>query len=446
MSDANFHIAFYGLCIVLLWFALRGILGGRSIFRYPTLAALLGLAWVVPQGLDLETRTTNPYGSEVFWLYVTACFVSLAIGFRYGHKVKREQISRAPAREIQRFSNKRLLIAAAGLTALGWFAQFQMRGIDTSAMGGQWTGIITMWALLDKANGFGLCLAVLVFARTRSLLSLAIAVLAAAPLAFSAFFGVRREVLFDLLALTGGAWYLVNRGYPSRLAVIAALLVGTIFLNNIEDIRGRIISGEESFAEVLVSARTYQDFDFTSRDQGVASEVGLAQYDFRYVNETSRWELGAEHWNHIIHQYVPAFIFGHKFKESLQFSTLSQRIRTGEDNALQSVGSTRTGFSDSYRAFGLYGCLIFAAIGYYFGILYALQISQIVSAQFLYLVLLAEGLKAITHSTSEFLAALPFTLLIYWAVFKFAQIARILTRQSTALRLRFDAKGKARRI
>lgn len=446
MSDPNFHIAFYGLCIVLLWLAVRGILGGRSIFAYPTLAALMGLAWVVPQGIDLETRAINPYGSEEFWLYVAVCFVSIFVGFRYGYKVKRRQIARSPSRELKHFSDNRLLSAAAGLTALGLLAQFQMRGIDTSAMAGQWTGVITMWALFEKASGFGLCLAVLVFARTRSWISLAIAAVAVAPLAQAAFLGVRREAIFDLLLLTGGAWYFANKSYPPRAAVIAVLLIGTVFLNNVDQIRGRILSGEESFAEVITSAEVFQDFSYVSLDQGVASEVGLAQYDFWYSNENSRWELGAEHWNRLVHQYVPAFVLGREFKESLKFSTLAQRIRAGEEEGLQSRGSTRTGFSDSYRAFGMFGALLFAMISYFFGTLYAASSAKLISSQYLYLVLAAEGLKAITHSTGEFLAALPFTLLLFWVAFGWAKIPKVVAHRSAALRTGLDAREHTGRV
>ncbi|MCR9194858.1 MAG: hypothetical protein NXH88_09015 [Hyphomonas sp.] len=382
---------------------------------------MMGIAWVVPQGIELEYNPYSPYASGAFWLYVTGCFLFIFWGFRAGRKAKQRRIARSPEQELQSFSMRRLLIAAVGLTALGQIAVFQMRGIDISGMGGQWTGIITMWALLSKANGFGLCLAVLVFVRTRSLAALAVAVVAAAPIVHASFLGVRREAIFDLVILTAGAWYLSKRSYPPRAAVIVCLLVGTVILNTAGEIRGQVRPGESTLLSVLTSSETYRGFDFFNLDQGAASEVGLARYDFWYVNHTWRWEFGADYWNRLVHQYVPAFLLGRDFKEGLKISTLSERLRRGDADGAFSLGSTRTGFSDSYRSFAVFGLLVFGAIGYGFGVLHAIATSGVIAGQYLYLVLMAEGLKAITHSTSEFFSTLPFTLILSLLVLRYAR-------------------------
>ncbi len=423
MFEGNFHPSFYLLCSVQLWIAVRGLLGGRTIFAYPTLAAIMGLAWIVPQGIEIESSPRSFYGSEAFWLYVTACFVCIAVGFRIGSKIRGKRTAGAPDWETRGFSNKRLLIAAGGLAALGQVAAFQMSSIDTSGMGKQWTGVITMWALLGKASGFGLCLAVLVFARTRRWEALAIAAVATVPLIQAAIFGVRREILFDLVILTVGAWYFAKQSYPPRAATIAGLFVGAVILNSVGDIRARVISGEESFIEVMTSAGIYEEFDYRSLGQGDSSEIRLAQYDFQYVNKSDRWELGAEHWNSLIHQYVPAFIFGRELKESLQISTLNRRLTLGEERGAFSLGSTRTGFSDSYRAFGFFGVTIFLLIGSLFGTLYGNAAQGNIRSQYLYLVLTAEGLLAITHSTGAFVASLPFTLGLSFVVFKLSSVS-----------------------
>lgn len=422
MTDTGFHLSFYLLCVVLLWLALRGILGGRTVFEYPTLAAMMGLAWVVPQGLELESDPYNYYTSDAFWLYVTGCYLFIYWGFQAGRKAEHRRIVRAPERVLRGFSMKRLVIASAGLTALGLLAIIQMRDVDTSGMGGEWTGIITMWFLLAKATGFGLCLAVLIFARTRSLTPFIIAFVAALPIVHGALFGVGRELLFDLVILTAGAWYLVKGKHPPRGVIIVCLLVGTVLLNSAGEIRQKINSGEESMLGVLTSTETYLRFDFFNLGQGSASEVGFAQYDFWHANQSGSWELGADHWNKLVHQYVPAFLLGQDFKQGLKISTLRERLRHGEEEGAFSLGSTRTGFSDSYRGFGLFGVLVFGVIGYGFGFLYASAAFGGMSGQYFYLVLLAEGMKAITHSTAELLAALPFTIILSLAVLRLAKV------------------------
>ncbi|WP_394729422.1 hypothetical protein [Altererythrobacter sp. GH1-8] len=392
------------------------------IFAYPTVAAMMGLAWIIPQGIELEANQGNLYSGEGFWLFVTACFIFIWLGFYAGETEIRRRSAKSAVVAREGFSERRLLYAAAGLTMIGLIAQYQMRGIDTSSMGGQWTGVITMWALLDKASGFGLCLAVLIFARTRSFAALLIAAVAAVPLINAAFFSVRRENLFDLAILTVGAWYLAKDKVPPRILVLSGLLVGTVILNNVEYIRSQILSDERSLVTVLTEKQTYESFSYTNLEQGNASEVRQAQFDFWYANQTSQWEYGAEYWNKLVHQYVPAFLLGREFKEGLKISTLSERLRSGEEVGLLSVGSTRTGFSDSYRAFGIFGVMVFCLIGYGFGILYAKSALGSLSGQYLYLILLAEGLKAITHSTGELLASLPFTLAISWLAVHYAKL------------------------
>lgn len=421
MAQSEFHLSFYVLCAVLGWLALKGILGGRTMFEFPAVAAMMGLAWVVPQGIELEANPYNGTGSEAFWLYVTACFLFIAWGFRLGVRGQRTRIALAADAAPPVYDPLRLILAAAGLTAVGQLSVFMMGGVDTSHMGGQWTGIITMYALFAGTSGMGLCLAVLIFARTRSIAALAIAAVAALPLLDAALLGVRREQLFDLIVLSAGSWYLARRSHPPRIAVIACLILGTVILNKASELRNYVHSGEGSFVEALLSGDLYAGFDYFELGQGEASEVGLAQYDFWFMNETDDWEYGADYWNKLVHQYVPAFLLGRDVKEDLKLDSLSRRLRLGLEEGAFSPGSTRTGFSDTYRSFALFGVLVFAAIGYGFGVLYAIAGLGQLAGQYYYLVLLAEGLKAITHSTGELLSALPFVLLVSLLVFRFAR-------------------------
>lgn len=421
MSNTSFHLSFYLLCLVLLWMALRGILHGRAIFQFPTVAAMLGLAWVVPQGIELETRPNDIYASETFWLYIAFCFLFIFLGFARGNRKQLRRIRRTPETALPRFNTPRLIIAAAGLTVIGQVSLLMMGGIDTSGMGGQWTGVITLYALLYKANGLGLCLSVLIFAHTGSRIALAIALVAALPLFSSAIIGIRREEIFDLVILTFGGWYIAKARFPSRIIVVGAFLIGIVVLNSAEYLRGYVASGEGNLISALLSPEVYQKFNYVDLEQGVASEVGLAQYDFWYMNETWQWDYGADYWNILVHRYVPAFLVGRSIKDGLKIDTLAARFRLGETEGLFSIGSTRTGFADSYRNFGVFGVLVFGLIGYIFGRLYAKSRFGSISSQYFYLALLAEGVKGITHSTGEFFSALPFVFIISLIAFRYAQ-------------------------
>lgn len=433
MNALGFHISFYLLCAILIWMALRGMLHGGRALAFPTIAALLGLAWVVPQGIELENRPYNIYESGGFWLYVAACFGLLSLGFNLGKRAQVRRIRLTPRSTLPVFNTQRLLGAAAGLTMLGIVAVLLMREVDTSKMGSQWTGVITMYALMSKASGLGLCLSVLVYVRTKSRVALLIAAVAAGPIVASAIYGVRREQIFDLFVLTFGAWYMTKGRSPSPVVMISALFFGTFVLNSATNLRTYVESERSTIISALLTPDTYAKFDFGNLGQGNASEVGLSQYDYWYMNRNSEWELGSEYWNSLIHQYVPAFLFGRQFKDNLQVETLSDRLESEEVKGRFSVGSTRTGFSDTYRSFGVFGAIVFGIIGSIFGYLFAKAIYGSLSSQYLYLVLLAEGLKSITHSTSEFFASLPFVLLISWTALRFSRSGAGQRRETPAL-------------
>jgi hypothetical protein len=408
------------MCAVLLVLALRGIMSGRGVFEFPAVAAMLALAWIVPQGIELEQNPYNLYRSEMFWAYVTACFLFIVLGFRYGRRAGARRIWRTPRRALVSYDARKLTLAAGGLVAFGSVNLMLIGGVDTSDMGGGWTGIITMYALFAGAVPLGFCMAVLLFVRIRSWTALATAVIAAVPLLMTAMSGVRREVLFDLVVLTAGSYYLAKRSFPPRFAVIACLLVGTVVLNKAGDLRLHVKSQQGTLVEALLSKDFYKNFDYFNLGQGEASEVGLAQHDFWYVNNNGMFEYGASYYNAIVKQYVPSFLLGRDLKDSLMIDTLDQRASQGGDIAF-STGSTRTGFSDSYRSFWWFGALVFGSIGYAFGRLYAWGAAGGIAEQYFYLVLMAHGLKAITHSTAELFATLPFTVSISLVVLWLAQ-------------------------
>jgi hypothetical protein len=196
-----------------------------------------------------------------------------------------------------------------------------------------------------------------------------------------------------------------------------------------------------SLIEALSSEEFYTEFNYFKLEQGEASEVGLAQFDYHYMNRTWRWEYGADYWNSMVHQYVPAFLLGREVKENLKIDSLMQRLHLGQEEIASSLGSTRTGFADSYRSFGVLGVLVFGAIGYIFGRLYAISAAGGLAGQYYYLVLLAEGLKSITHSTAEFASALPFVIVISSVALRFAQVPPTGQRREADHHIYLQKKG-----
>lgn len=422
MDSTLYYFGLGCLVLALVAMASRVLFDRREIYKFPTLAAILGLAWVVPQAIAIESLRVNDYATEGFWLYVAACFVFIAIGFRIGRWAYDRRRELSPGLTLPDYDVDRLSLACLGLAAIGWTSLFLLRGMNLEELGSQWTGQAAFLVLLGKSSGLALCLSVLAYARTRSRAALVIAILVALPMLQTALVGVRRELLFDIVLLSVGVWLFAKNRFPPRAAIIAAALVGTIVINSAGNLRAYVSSGEGTLLSALTSTETYANFSYFERGEGEASELRQAQFDHWSVSQISSYQYGAGYWNGLVQLYVPAFIMGRDFKEGLKISnSYTENFGRGR-NELYFHGSTRTGFADSYSNFGPLGVLAFLLIGYFFGFLYSNAIIGGLAGQFLYFSMLAEGLKAITHSTAEFLAALPFALILALVALQFAKV------------------------
>lgn len=423
MDSILYYFGLAALIVTLAVFASRAVITPRDVFRFPTLAALLSLAWVVPQAFALESLRVNDYATEGFWIYLALCFLALALGFRIGRIVHQRREARDPDGAQQRYDIKRLHYACLGLALIGWGSFYLLSGMDQTALGSQYTGQAAFLVLMGKTSAIALCLAALIHARSRSQVALVLGVLIALPMIMTAFSGVRRELLFDIVWLTGGAWLFATRRFPPRAAIIAAAFLGTVIINSAGDLRGYVRSGEGSLLSALTSAETYESFTYFEGDSGKATEIQQAQFDHWWIANTKAYQYGASYWNGLVHLYVPAFIVGSGVKESFK---IDPGLTQGAEEAAKVLfhGSTRTGFADTYLNFGYFGFFVFLVIGWIFGLLYGYAAQGGLAGQFFYFVLLSDGLKAITHSTAEFFAAIPFTAILIVAALQFSKMPR----------------------
>lgn len=429
-------LAFAVLIFIASIATVRAVLLGRGLFEFPVAISMLTLAWVIPQGWQLERDSFDPIELEWFWLYLILCLVCIFVGFAFGRNNTLRRFSGvSPVKNLQRYNQDKLIISAGGLIFFGILNRILIGGQDISEMGSSWTGVITMYALFTGAIPLGLCLSVLIFAKTGNEVSLVLAIIAAIPMLDTALVGVRREVLFALLITSGGAYYFAKNKMPPRAAVLATFIAGVLILNLAGEMRAFVNSGKGNLIDAFRSEEITKQFDYTQTDRGKASELGLAYYDFRYTSNTGDLEFGANYWNSIANQYVPAFILGRDFKESLMIPTFLRRASSVEEQIAFSNGSTRTGFSDSFRSFYWLGALIFGIIAYAFGRIYERAKFGGIAAQYFYLTLMASGLKAITHSTAEFFSSLPFLVAISILAFSFARFDENDPRNPNAMRL-----------
>ncbi|MEM9234626.1 MAG: hypothetical protein AAGA69_10385, partial [Pseudomonadota bacterium] len=370
----------------------------------------------VPQAIHVEKSVSAQiYDPSFLWLYATACFLFLFGGFYLG-KNRRAQKLRKPMLE---FNSTRLTIAAGGLVIIGIVAlNLTVRTVESQQLGSSWTGIATAYYLLSQTSYYGLAIAALMFARRPSVPLAIIIVVAVIGILPAVLTLVKRNVLFELCVIAAGSLFFMRRYVPPRPLVFAAMIFGTIMIHQVGEIRNYIRDDRGSAIDAMMEGVLWENFAYFDMER--AHEVTQASVDVYVARQSGDMEWGAEYWNKFVHQYVPAFLVGRDTKEGLKIDVRRGSSEVAVEDYF-SHGATRTGFSDSFRSFQLFGVLVFGLIGYVMGRLYSLAITGSLVGQFLYVVLLNDALFAITESTARFISQLPFIAVITVGVIIFSR-------------------------
>lgn len=408
----SLSLATMTLCAAIL--AGWGLLLRARMFALPTALGLLYVLWVVPQAIAAERAGYGAlYDTGFAWGYMTACLLMAAAGFALGKGLGLRGAGRAVHPEP---AEGWLILSAASLTAIGILAARKVAQLDAALdLGSEWTGVITLYYLLIQALFYGLALAALRFAATGRRAYLLVLLVALAAI-LSIFGGnVKRHMIAEVAIVLGGAWFLVRGRQPSLALALPALALGAVLLQQVAAVRHHVWEEGGTVIGAFASGAAFEGFSLTGLDRGV--EITQAVSDIRVANLTGAFEGPAETYNKLIHQYVPAFLLGRAFKEGLKIPVRAQDPATGV-TAHYSPGATRTGFSETYRGYGVLGCLVFGLLGAAMGRLYASALAGWLPAQFYYLVLLNDAMLAVTESVARTVSILPFmlaaTLPVFW--------------------------------
>jgi hypothetical protein len=393
-----------------------GFVRTSRVFLYPVGVALLVMAWVVPQAIHIESSGLGEfYDAHLTWGYATLCLIATAAGFWAG--VRHGPLNWRPALAV-----RPLLAGTIALVVVGGFSALKVYGMaEADDLGTEWTGAITAYHLGTQALVYAFALSWLTYLRSGRSIFLAVMCIALLFMVPGLMAGVKRSVIFELAFVFAAGLHFARAMRFNRLALVAACIVATVLVHQVGAVRHYINEGHGNAVQAVVSGALFERFEYFNLDR--APELTQAVSDIAIYNETMRFDGFAHHWNKLVHQYVPAFLLGQDTKDSLKVD-----VTSGYGDATASVyfsrGATRTGFSDSFRGFWLFGSVIFLVIGWVFGRLYASSLEGNLPAQFYYLVLFSDGLLAITESTTRFVSQIPVLLLATLPIFLFATCSR----------------------
>jgi hypothetical protein len=389
-----------------------GFLRTSRFFLYPVGVALLFMAWVVPQAIHIETSGLGEfYDAHFTWAYATLCLLATAAGFRAG--VRHGPSGGRPALAVQP-----LLGGTVALLAVGGFSALKVHGMaEADDLGSEWTGAITAYHLGAQTLIYAFALSWLIYLRTGRTIFLALMCAALLFVVPGLMAGVKRSVVFELAFVLVAGLHFARGLRLNRLALAAACIFGTVLIHQVGALRDYVNQGHGNAVQAVVSGVMFEQFEYFNLER--APELSQAVSDIAIYSETMRFDGFAHHWNKLVHQYVPAFLLGQETKDSLKVDVVGG-YGEATAKAYFSPGATRTGFSDSFRGFWLFGAVLFLVIGWVFGRLYTSSLDGNLPAQFYHLVLFSDGLLAITESTTRFVSQIPFLLLATLPIFLFA--------------------------
>jgi hypothetical protein len=419
--NAEYSLGFLCLVAVASIIAFWGLLSRSRIFEYPVVVSLFVVAWIIPQGIYIERMGISAmYSGATLWYYAIACLLALTFGFylarRRGNRGGRR--SQHVASGVGEFDLDALRYGAIVLVSVGSVCSFLLvRAAGSEELTSQWTGVITAYALGMETLYYGLALAFLLYLRRPSaflLIIMAVAVIGVLPPLMA---GVKRAGLFELVLIFAAGWFFTKKKTPPRIAVVLAFLLGTVVLHQVGSIRGYVKDGRGNSFQAIVEGVPFRSFEYTNlRD---ARELHQAVFDVWVTSQTLQLEWGAQYWNTLVHQYVPAFLVGKEMKDAIKIERFGGAAEL-DIAEIQSTGVTRTGFSDTYRNFWIFGTIVFLALGWLFGVLYIGAVNNQLRSQFYYIILLSDGLQVISHSSAVFVAQIPFLLLATHFIFLYA--------------------------
>lgn len=410
-------IIFTAECLLILGWGMKK---HDRIYQFPFLAAAVFSGWVLPQLLGLSQRPDAfPDGALEKTLIVTIlCLAMCSWGY----------VSDKSPQPLQRlnwfYDDTRLLKSAFILSLTGAFFFWEISSFSESAidaMGGQWTGIVTVYAFFAKLVGYGFAIALICLFRSYSKLALAIVLFDSSFYLRNIFIGGRRGPTVEFICMIVIVLWFYRGILIPRWLMLVGILCGALMVNSIGNYRAA------TGAKELPTWEEVSQIDFLGNLREIYKgsegneELKNAVYNISAADQTMNFDYGLALWNALVFQYVPAQFLGREFKEGI--------MADFPDNANKLYGhtpwpgTTITGMSDSFKSFWYVGVFLFFLIGLIFSKLYRAGINGNITAQVLLIVMITSGLHSITHGVYWFFSGFPHVFVfimpaLYYSVIK----------------------------
>jgi len=384
-------LVFALVCCFLLFV---GMLRRGAIYEFPFLAGAVFAGFALPQFIGLSADPFLPPGALDKTLIMASlcaamCWMGHATNGRRWRVLNWE------------YDEDRLLMVSIGLSIAGCYFYYAFGQLpDEVLKNSQMTGLPVVYLFFARLLSYGFAIAALLYARNGSKAALMVALFGSVFYLERIVIAGRRADLIEFCAIIAlAAWFQRGRTIP-RPVMLVGLVLGTLLINSAGDYRGATMSEDGPQWNSVLQIDFVGNLERLTKNGG--PELTNAVYYIEAVDRTMKFDFGLFHWNALVFQYVPAQLVGTDLKSSLMF-TLDAPAR---DEFLYAplTGSTLTGLTDAFQSFWYFGCLEFFVIGLIMNRLWRAASLGSMSAQLGYVLILAQALHSITHSTHNFVA------------------------------------------
>jgi hypothetical protein len=387
---------------VSVFMFLWGFLVRDRIYQFPFLAALVFLGWVFPQLVTLSADVSLPIGVlEQTVLVTTLCAAACYAGYA---------ANTAPLRWMHwDLDERKVLALSLVLSGVGGVFFLLVRSIAddvTREIGGQWSGVITIYAFFARLFVFGFALAFLQLLTRPSWLAVLIVLMDCAFYIERIVLGGRRAEAAEFFLIIVLALWFQRRILVPRWAVLAAAVLGTAFVFLAGEYRGIVTDVDATFAERAERLMSTDIIEVLGREFAKSGEeMRNAVYIIAGVDRLGSYDYGLSLWNWLVFHYVPGQLVGPDVKEALMLPAVNHSYEAF--GYVSEVGTTFTGMADSYASFGYLGALKFFLIAFLMSTMYRAAMQGHHVAKVLVLVLTVPAIHTITHGTHWFFKDIP---------------------------------------
>lgn len=399
-------IAVFLMLLPFLAYVASNVRSGQDFVLMPSLVSVIFVTWLMPQLFFVQEQEQDIFiATTVFGLFGATCFIAIAAGFRMGAR-RRRRVS-----QVVQLSTPSVVL----WSAISIFLNLQyLAAFEANREISQWSGSGTIIAFFSSIRLVVFPLSAIAFFRNPNVVLGAVLAANLYIVVQISFGELRRSDMISFILVLFLVYYFVRGRVPSLgfFTVTVPMAIIIVFsISELRNIQDTFLSEGRTAFDIILSG-ALRDIDFGSAVVGSVSfapDVRNGSYIIAYCLETLDYRFGAELWNDLVWQYVPAQLVGASVKDAL---LVGERVSIYSDllsyfNYSRSPGSTRTGIGSAFLDLGPMGFVYFFVIGWICGRVFSQAATGDLIAQAFYIALLAPVLISFTHSHTYFFTVLP---------------------------------------